>query len=275
MCKKICIDRYAAGQRGFRAVGFTKKFWPKGQTLRIRFLGGTPADQEFVKKTAPEWLKYANLKFEWVTSGDSHIRIAFDSRDGAWSFIGTDCLEIAPDQPTMNLGWVDQSVVLHEFGHALGLGHEHQNPKGGIQWNENAVVADLSGYPNYWDYNTIHWNVIQRYSEDEVVGTEVDPKSIMMYAIPQEWTLDNFEAGFNETLSAQDKVFIATVYPKDPVAVDDTPLDFARELFVAPIDLKALPERVLVRLGRMLGLATDEKLSIRQNYSLVAKKLWP
>ena len=48
----------------------------------------------------------------------------------------------------MNYGWLTpesaqdevRRVVLHEFGHALGLIHEHQNPKGGgIEWNRDAV----------------------------------------------------------------------------------------------------------------------------------------
>ena len=38
------------------------------------------------------------------------------------------------NQATMNLGWQDEGVVLHEFGHTLGFIHEHQNPEGGIQW---------------------------------------------------------------------------------------------------------------------------------------------
>ncbi len=40
----------------------------------------------------------------------------------------------------MNLGFVDRSTVLHEFGHSLGLIHEHQSPfKGGFEWNKDEV----------------------------------------------------------------------------------------------------------------------------------------
>ena len=40
----------------------------------------------------------------------------------------------------MNLGFVDRPTVLHEFGHSLGLIHEHQSPfKGGFEWNREEV----------------------------------------------------------------------------------------------------------------------------------------
>ena len=42
----------------------------------------------------------------------------------------------------MNLGFVDRSTVLHEFGHSIGLIHEHQSPfKGGFEWNKDEVSA--------------------------------------------------------------------------------------------------------------------------------------
>ena len=59
---------------------------------------------------------------------------------GSWSYIGTDALHIPKESKTMNLGFIDRSTVMHEFGHALGLIHEHQSPfKGGFGWNKEEV----------------------------------------------------------------------------------------------------------------------------------------
>ncbi len=51
----------------------------------------------------------------------------------------------------MNLGFLDGGTAAHEFGHAIGLAHEHQNPAGGIQWNEEVVIRELAKSPNFWD----------------------------------------------------------------------------------------------------------------------------
>ena len=54
----------------------------------------------------------------------------------------------------MNLGFMDGGTAAHEFGHAIGLAHEHQNPAGGIQWNEAVVIREMAGSPNFWDEQT-------------------------------------------------------------------------------------------------------------------------
>ena len=196
--------------------------WPNHQAIRVRFLGGDPLLQARVKAVATEWTDISGLTFKFIAEGPADIRVAFVQDNRSWSYIGTDCTRIAEPQATMNFGWLTadspddvlRPVVLHEFGHAIGMIHEHQNPHGGIQWNMDAVVHDLSGPPNNWDSATIQNNMFRAYAPGEVDATKLDTASIMMYPLPAAWTTDGTSAGFNNALSATDRQFIASVYPR-------------------------------------------------------------
>lgn len=260
-CK--CLD-HSSNERLALEKG---KFWTNGQTLKVKFLSGSNSQKEFVKKTCVEWSLYANLKFEFVESGQSDIRITFDEGDGAWSYVGTDCSDIPQNQPTLNLGWVDKGVVLHEFGHALGCIHEHQNPNEAIQWNEKQVVKDLSGPPNYWSYDMIKHNVLDRYQSSEVEASPVDSKSVMMYPIPASWTLNGVGYSGGEELSQVDKDFIGMIYPfttdtDEPVEPDPTEPEVPNptgcldpfKLFNSYKELAKFSKAFLVKLSYQLGL---------------------
>lgn len=196
--------------------------WQSGEQILIRFLEGSRELQERVRDVAQEWMKIANLNLEFVQEGPTDIRIAFEQGNGSWSYLGTMCRNIGEPEPTMNYGWLTpyseddelRRVVLHEFGHAIGLIHEHQNPDGGIHWNKPAVIHDLSGPPNNWSLPTIENNIFKRYEKKELDSTKLDSKSIMMYPIPKAWTLDQFSAGLNGEISEVDKQLIREVYPR-------------------------------------------------------------
>ncbi len=238
---KVCIDRIlprdmmrfqatspGAGGR-VRAVAPIGKSWMNGSTLRVRFIGGSSAEQAKVREQAGWWSQVANLKFDFNNAPDAEIRIAFDQNDGAWSYVGTDCRGIPLNSPTMNLGFLDGGTVAHEFGHAIGLAHEHQNPAGGIQWNEQIVISELAKSPNFWDEQTTRHNVLNKYSADQVKGTTFDRESIMLYFFPASWTLNGIATQANDILSRMDKEFIAgaQMYPKS-----GTPVSAATELKV-------------------------------------------
>ena len=198
------------------AISPVGKQWINGSTLRIRFMGGSKDNQKLVKKHAPQWTNHANLNFEFTDDPTAEIRISFDSSDGAWSYVGLDNKNIPLHAATMNLGWVDKGVILHEFGHMIGLGHEHQNPEGGIIWNEEEVIRDLAGPPNFWSAEQTRHNVLRKYSADQIHGTQFDPSSVMLYEFPGRWT-QNLPGGTtgNDDLSATDEDFVASakMYP--------------------------------------------------------------
>src|SRR5687768_12552417 len=101
--RKICIDRIlpqelmrlqrtTRGPRGrVRAISPIGKTWMNGSTLHVRFMGGTAAQQAVAREQAVWWTQVANLKVVFDNAALAEIRIAFDSADGAWSYVGTDC----------------------------------------------------------------------------------------------------------------------------------------------------------------------------------------
>ncbi|MDH3403591.1 MAG: M12 family metallopeptidase [Acidobacteriota bacterium] len=212
--KRMQLQREGAAGRS-RAISLIGKQWPNGSTIRVRFLGGSASQKDLVRDVAPQWTQHANLEFAFTEDPTAEIRVSFDANDGAWSYVGIDNLDIPLHAATLNLGWQDEGVILHEFGHMIGLSHEHQNPDGGLQWNEQKVIADLAGPPNFWDPETTRRNVLHKYSADQLHGTEFDRNSIMLYAFPASWTVNGVSTHENEKLSTLDKAFVASeaLYP--------------------------------------------------------------
>lgn len=191
-----------------------KKLWTSGQTITICFLNGNQVQKDKVRHIASEWTEYANIKFEFTnTAQKSNIRISFG--DDTWSYVGTDCLAIPATQPTMSL-YVspkttilsfDRIGILREFGHALGLLNEAQNPNGNIKWNVKALQASYPGFTR----EQFEVNFLTPYQSR---SKPFDPNSIMMNEITSDQTLNGFHTEAHEQLSEGDKMFIARLYPK-------------------------------------------------------------
>jgi hypothetical protein len=217
---RVCIDRVVPPPSLKERMALVKDAtWGLGAILRVMFMNGDPAVRKRVEKQAQEWTNHANVTLLFGDDPDADIRISFHLK-GSWSFIGKQAKGIPTSKPTMNYGWLTSSstddevrrVVLHEFGHALGCIHEHQNPAGGIQWNKPAVYTYFAGPPNKWSPEQVDQNLFKPYDKDLTVHTKLDRDSIMMYPIPKAFTLDGFEVGMNKTLSPTDISFISEQY---------------------------------------------------------------
>jgi hypothetical protein len=105
-------------------------------------------------------------------------------------------------------------VVMHEFGHAIGLLHEQSYP-GAVNWKKTDSIYNYYLESQGWDKDKVDFNVFEVSNQFYTNGTSYDPKSIMHYSIQPWETNDGYAIKDNYELSAGDKMLIAALYPKN------------------------------------------------------------
>lgn len=217
------------GPQRTRAAFEILKLWENGRKIRCKFIDGQADVQAKVAAIAKEWEQFANLKIDFVAGGAADVRISFKEKGFSWSTMGTDALTVPSNEATMMYGWLDsntplreyQRVVRHEFGHAIGLIHEHQNPaaQGKIPWDKPKVYAYYA--QQGWSTQDTDFNLFDAYADDSTNHSSFDRDSIMQYAVPDSLTIGSFAIGWNTELSPVDIEWTKKQYPKGAPALTE------------------------------------------------------
>ena len=212
---------------------------PTPKWTPIRAFGDRPLDplekelrgntdfKEVVKRVYMErYQPIIPFKLRFVEQGGD-VRISFVGDAGSWSLVGTDCLKSPQNEATLNYGWLDVPTIMHEFGHVLGMIHEHQNPRGNtIQWDEPAVYS-WAARTQGWDRMTTYNNILMKYDKNQINGSEFDPNSIMLYFFPASLTTNNEGTHENARLSLTDVIWIEKMY----AGGEESPTKFYRNVY--------------------------------------------
>ncbi|KAJ3490356.1 hypothetical protein NLI96_g1475 [Meripilus lineatus] len=209
-----------------RGISIKNEFlWPQSEEITYSYISGNHRQHSKVDSGITRWSHYINLTFRRVSSGGS-IRISLNDNEGSWSYLGALCLRAHIDSPTMNLQGIDdqteiledreKATVLHEFGHAIGLLHEHQSPSriGEFTLNEKGIIKYYET-SHEWSRAEIQCQVIDIYKEKHITNfSQFDHKSVMMYPMYPSHTLEGLELPLNTELSEIDKAFAMVHYPR-------------------------------------------------------------
>jgi hypothetical protein len=213
--------------------------WAQGQDVHVCFQGGSDELRAKILQLASAWVNLTNLHL--VTGGPSgttcadkdksQVRIGF-SEPGYWSYIGHDSIAdalVSKNLPSMNFGGFDTyppaeprftGIILHEWGHALGLHHEHQSPADGCDTEYNWPKLYAYYKDNYgWDQTMVDQNVRQLNADRSAYDWSMsDSDSIMIYGSNPQFLIHGTASKCyfhdNNSLSKLDIVGIQKTYPQ-------------------------------------------------------------
>lgn len=206
-----------------RLALLTTKYWGTGGVrLTVGFMDNPAADlRARIISHMNAWGQCCNAQFV-ETAEDPQVRIDRQAGDGYWSYLGTDVLHIAADQPTMNLDSFTMDtedseffrVVRHETGHTLGFPHEHMRQEIVDRIDPDKAIAYFGAPPNSWTPDQVRQQVLTPLDSSALQATaEADIHSIMCYWLPASIMKDNVAVDGGTDIDDQDAQFAGSVYP--------------------------------------------------------------
>jgi CHAT domain len=223
------VVRTPIGRRGGprRIAVVVARRWPSsGVRLSVSFMDNPPRDlRAKILLHMNAWGESSNVIFS-ETEGTGEVRIArLDKPDdvaGYWSYIGTEILEIKPDEPTLNLESFTartaasefRRVVRHEAGHTLGFDHEHMRSDIVARIDRAKAFAYFDRTQG-WTRQDVEEQVLTPLPKKSIMGTaDSDPLSIMCYQLPGSIMKDRKPVRGGNDINPKDFAFASILYPK-------------------------------------------------------------
>jgi len=196
-----------------RAVGIKVPFFKAGDTVSIRVETDDTVRlaqvQDILQKYA---FPFINLKFIFVGTdvAKPNFRIILGTSN---NFSGGVTIGIGTEFSITNIYAFNQGSILHEFGHALGRFHEHQNPDPSNPLN---FITDKV-YTYYqdkmgWDKTIVDSQILDKFPLDLVSTLPFDYDSIMNYDMPLDLNTGGISTHRGKEYSDGDKKWFAMMY---------------------------------------------------------------
>lgn len=195
-----------------------------GIVVGVKFLDGTQAMHDGVMAALEEWEQALDGALSFVVSSHANaLRTTFAQGNKyvhatkiANRLVSIGHARLFETDPNAASA---RGIVLHEFGHALGLEHEHFSPHLAITWRPDQEIADHINTqikpPTNWTKTMVRHNITGAKDGIEVCGDKLafDDKSVMGYAIWPQWNDESISTAPANTLSQDDIACAQRLYP--------------------------------------------------------------